>query len=183
MFINSFLQKKKLNFNQGGEASFGIKARDLIGSRLYPVFKKGGEKLGFDDEESLQVYRDVRNYIELLDEEGKLSYFQADKDRKNDIEEILTHSLFSYRVGDTKLKRAAIQAKDATQAALYSGLSDFRAVEAKKNELGDLKNNKAGFKLRDKFGNDELSAMYKLADMIEKNDDSLSYTSGSDFPE
>ena len=115
----------------------------------------------------------------MLDEEGKLSYFQADEDRKNDIEEIITHSLFSYRVGDTKLKRAAIQAKDATQATLYSGLSDVRAEEIKKNELGDLKNNKAGFKLRDKFGNDELSAMYKLADMIEKNDDSLSFAYGT----
>ena len=49
------------------------------------------------------------------------------------------------------------------------------------NERGDLINNRVGFMLREKYGDDERAAMDELMRMIARNDDSLNYWQGSNI--
>ena len=186
--LPEFKKEKETEMERLGFAEGGNFIRDRIGAVMYPVYKKGAELLGFDEEMRDAVFEDTQSYIDTFEEQGKLKFSspETSNERRTDIDEIVRHALLSYRVGDTKLKRAALQIKDATQAGMYYGTEPAIDIQTReslgpksgygfRNERGDIKNNRVGFMLRDKYGDDEQAAMEELMGMIERNDDSLHY--------
>ena len=97
---------------------------------------------------------------------------------REDLMEIYGHGLHGYRVGDTFVKRAALQAKDLTQAATH-----FNQEGVFAKEYGDYVNNKVGFYLRDKYQDNEKLAMEELGKMIDNRDERLYFMSNIDKKE
>ena len=146
--------------------SEGGKIQNVIGKQLYNLFKLGGEKLGFDEEQQKKVKFDANSYVQKYNKSDLLPYdtFQE----RDSIDEIFTHVLAAYRLGDNKIKRAAFQSKDLIQANLYRNMPDLYEFEK-----GDFQNNKVGFLLRDTFKKNEQAAMDKLVEMINNKDKRL----------
>ena len=152
-------------------------AQDKIGEALYPVYKTGARILDFDEDVQNKVYMDSKKYLldyvtkEVVPYSTKLEQFDAD--------EIFRHALAAYRLGDSKVKRTAFQAKDLAQANIYRNRPLIY-----KTEKGDAKNNKVGFFLYDKYKDTKLSeklkeelAMNDLAEMIKARDKRLFFLS------
>ena len=152
-------------------------AQDKIGEALYPVYKTGARILDFDEDAQDKVYIDSKKYLldyvtkEVVPYSTKLEQFDAD--------EIFRHALAAYRLGDSKVKRTAFQAKDLAQANIYRNRPLIY-----KTEKGDAKNNKVGFFLYDKYKDTKLSeklkeelAMNDLAEMIKARDKRLFFLS------
>tara|TARA_R100000995_G_scaffold28950_1_gene12812 strand:- start:231 stop:938 length:708 start_codon:yes stop_codon:yes gene_type:complete len=153
---------RRVNFEGG-------KIKDVIGTQLYNLFRKGAEKLGINKKDINTAYEDSTQYLE---EWHKKKYnkpipytFESKEKEKelNNAAEIFTHVLSSYRFGDSKLKRAALQTKDLTQAITHLD----------KNEYGDFINNKVGFLLKNKYPEDEQLAMLELEKMLNSKDERL----------
>ena len=157
-------QFRKVKFDGG-------KIRDNIGTQLYKLFRKGAEKLGINEEDINNAYTDSTKYASEWYEQKynePVSSIGKDKEKEkelNNVSEIFAHVLSSYRFGDSKIKRAGLQAKDLTQAITHLD----------KSEYGDFLNNKVGFYLKDKYPDSEQEAMNELFQMLENKDERLYY--------
>jgi len=162
-------QPKRIAKKTRGARQFkfsGGKIQDAIGTELYKLFRVGGEKLGFGVEEQKKARNDAGSYISKYNKLNLLPY-NTYQEREN-VDEIFTHVLAAYRLGNSKIKRTAFQSKDLIQANLYR--NDPASYIAEK---GDFQNNKVGFYLRDTFKEDEQAAMDELAQMIGNKDERL----------
>jgi len=153
---------RRVNFKGG-------KIKDVVGTQLYNLFRKGAEKLGINKNDIDTAYKDSTQYLE---EWHKKKYnksiphtFESKEKEKelNNAAEIFTHVLSSYRFGDSKLKRVGLQTKDLTQAITHLD----------KTEYGDFINNKVGFLLKNKYPEDEQLAMLELEKMLNSKDERL----------
>ena len=140
-----------------------------MGGKLYDFYRFGGEKLGVTNQDIEKAYEDAINYTtdwykNTYNEPFLTTEWTTQQGKEADnVSEIFAHGLSGYRFGDSKLKRAAIQAKDLSQAVTHLS----------KDEFGDYLNNKVGFKLRDKYPNDEKAAMKELEQLINVRDKQL----------
>jgi hypothetical protein len=158
-------QMDRLGFAGGDEVDWG--------STMYKVYQKSAEKIGITKEETARAYTDSFKYVDDYFKTRGLEYVDDyDRSRREDINEIFVHGLSGYRIGDTKIKRAAYQSKDLMQAATH-----FMDKEDFQNEYGDYINNKVGFYLRDTYGDDEEVAMKSLGKMIDNKDERLHFLS------
>ena len=144
----------------------GGSVQDTIGTQLYKLFRAGAEKLGFGVEEQKKAVDDAAKYIREYNKLDLLPYNTYQE--RDSVDQIFTHVLAAYRLGDSKVKRTAFQSKDLIQANLYRNEPDIY-----KAEKGDFQNNKVGFYLRDIFKEDEKAAMDELARMIKNKDERL----------
>jgi hypothetical protein len=190
-------RQKTQEFVRSSDKSILAGARDAIGRRVYPMYKKGAKYFGFDKAEQDKAFEDSYTYIDEFIDKGALTNLKSRSDTRlhsakvsDDVTEIVRHALLGYRIGDTLPKRISLQAKDATQAAMYYGYTedkDFgsgpKSGYSFRNERGDLINNRIGFGLRKKYGDDERAAMEELMLMIARGDEALHYVNKTNLVE
>ena len=142
-----------------------------VGKYLYDVYEKTGEKLDITDKkrrESSLASKQYMNNFYATKEGGKV----RNEKYMRDVDNIYRHVLASYRFGDSFLKRTGLQTKELLQAGTH-----WKDEEVRKDEYGDFINNKVGFYLRNKYGDDEEAAMKELGKMIFNNDERLHFVS------
>jgi len=155
---------ERLQFRKGARVLYGDGGRVL-----YDFYKFGGKKLGVTGKDIEKAYGDALTYTEdWYKNKYNEPFLPTDWSTKQGKEvdnasEIFTHVLSAYRFGDSKVKRAAVQAKDLSQAVTHLS----------KDEFGDYLNNKVGFTLRDKYPDSEKDAMNELAQLINTRDKKL----------
>tara|TARA_R100000808_G_C2154669_1_gene165835 strand:- start:57 stop:4562 length:4506 start_codon:yes stop_codon:yes gene_type:complete len=189
-FIEGFEEgKKALGLSKGGIVNFGVTQEEIdamadgdkvdirektgladLGLNLYKLYEAGAEKLGVSEEDINKMIDDGFDYARSYAEKKGRDVYEFD-----DAVEIFSHGLSGYRIGDTRVKRAALQAKDLTQATTH-----IMQEGIFQKEYGDFINNKVGFYLRDKYPNDEKAAMEELERMIDNRDERLYFMSSAE---